>query len=73
VRDLLGPLPEVRLFPTGGIDEAGAAAYFEAGTTVVGIGSRLMSPAAIAAGDTSAIAAAAVRFAQVAEQARGGR
>ena len=73
VRDLLGPLPEVRLFPTGGIDEAGAAAYFEAGTTAVGIGSRLMSPAAIAAGDTTAIAAAAGRFAQVAEQARAGR
>jgi 2-dehydro-3-deoxyphosphogluconate aldolase / (4S)-4-hydroxy-2-oxoglutarate aldolase len=73
VRDLLGPLPDVRLFPTGGIDEAGAAAYFEAGAAVVGIGSRLMAPAAIARGDLDAIAAAADRFAQVAAQARRSR
>jgi 2-dehydro-3-deoxyphosphogluconate aldolase / (4S)-4-hydroxy-2-oxoglutarate aldolase len=70
VRDLLGPLPDVRLFPTGGIDEAGAAAYFEAGVAVVGIGSALMAPAAITSGDTDAIAAAAARFARVAAQAR---
>jgi 2-dehydro-3-deoxyphosphogluconate aldolase / (4S)-4-hydroxy-2-oxoglutarate aldolase len=73
VRDLLGPLPDVRLFPTGGIDEAGAAAYFEAGAAVVGIGSRLMAPAAIARSDLDAIAAAADRFAQVAAQARRSR
>ena len=71
VRDLLGPLPGTRLFPTGGIDEAGAAAYFAAGATMGGIGSRLMNPAAIATGDTDAIAAAAARFAQVAAQAPG--
>ena len=70
VRDLLGPLPDVRLFPTGGIDEAGAAAYFEAGVAAVGIGSALMHPAAIARGDTGTIAAAATRFAQVAAQAQ---
>ncbi|MBV9793268.1 MAG: bifunctional 4-hydroxy-2-oxoglutarate aldolase/2-dehydro-3-deoxy-phosphogluconate aldolase [Actinobacteria bacterium] len=73
VRDLLGPLPAVRLFPTGGIDEAGAAAYLAAGAAVVGIGSRLMAPAAVAAGDTDAITAAAGRFAEVAAQARAGR
>jgi 2-dehydro-3-deoxyphosphogluconate aldolase / (4S)-4-hydroxy-2-oxoglutarate aldolase len=70
VRDLLGPLPDVRLFPTGGIDETAAAAYFEAGVAVVGIGSALMTPAAIARGDTDAIGAAATRFARVAAQAR---
>jgi 2-dehydro-3-deoxyphosphogluconate aldolase/(4S)-4-hydroxy-2-oxoglutarate aldolase len=70
VRDLLGPLPGVRLFPTGGIDEAGAAAYFEAGAAAVGIGSALMPPDAIARGDTDTIAAAATRFARVAAQAQ---
>jgi 2-dehydro-3-deoxyphosphogluconate aldolase / (4S)-4-hydroxy-2-oxoglutarate aldolase len=73
VRDLLGPLPGVRLFPTGGIDEAGAAAYFEAGVAAVGIGSALMNPAAIASGDTGAIGAAATRFARVAAAARAGQ
>jgi 2-dehydro-3-deoxyphosphogluconate aldolase/(4S)-4-hydroxy-2-oxoglutarate aldolase len=70
VRDLLGPLPAARLLPTGGIDEAGASAYLAAGAAAVGIGSGLMAPAAIAAGDVDAIAAAADRFARVVAQAR---
>lgn len=73
VRDLLGPLPAARLLPTGGIDEAGAAAYLAAGAAVVGIGSRLMAPAAISAGDVDAIAAAASRFARVAAGAQSAR
>jgi len=73
VRDLLGPLPAARLLPTGGIDEAGASAYLAAGAAAVGIGSRLMAPAAIAAGDVDAIAAAADRFARVVAQARAAR
>jgi 2-dehydro-3-deoxyphosphogluconate aldolase / (4S)-4-hydroxy-2-oxoglutarate aldolase len=73
VRDLLGPLPAARLLPTGGIDEAGTSAYLAAGAAAVGIGSRLMAPAAIAAGDVDAIAAAADRFARVVAQARAAR
>jgi 2-dehydro-3-deoxyphosphogluconate aldolase/(4S)-4-hydroxy-2-oxoglutarate aldolase len=73
VRDLLGPLPAARLLPTGGIDEAGASAYLVAGAAAVGIGSRLMAPAAIAARDVDAIAAAADRFARVVAQARAAR
>jgi 2-dehydro-3-deoxyphosphogluconate aldolase / (4S)-4-hydroxy-2-oxoglutarate aldolase len=73
MRDLLGPFPAMRLMPTGGIDEAGASAYLAAGAAVVGIGSRLMEPAAVAAGDVETIAAAADRFARVAASARGTR
>jgi 2-dehydro-3-deoxyphosphogluconate aldolase / (4S)-4-hydroxy-2-oxoglutarate aldolase len=71
LRDLLGPLPGTRFLPTGGIDEAGASAYLAAGAAAVGIGSRLMEPAAVAAGDVGAIAAAARRFASVVAEARG--
>lgn len=73
VRDLLGPLPAVRLLPTGGIDEAGASAYLTAGAAAVGIGSRLMDPAAVAAGDVDAIEATARRFARVVAEARAAR
>lgn len=73
VRDLLGPFPAMRLMPTGGIDEAGASEYLAAGAAVVGIGSRLMEPEAVATGDVETIAAAADRFARVAATARGAR
>jgi 2-dehydro-3-deoxyphosphogluconate aldolase/(4S)-4-hydroxy-2-oxoglutarate aldolase len=73
LRDLLGPLPAARFVPTGGIDEAGASAYLAAGAAAVGIGSRLMEPSAVAAGDVGAITAAARRFARVVAEARGAR
>ncbi len=41
VRELRGPLPDVQLIPTGGIDAANAAAYLEAGAAAVGVGSAL--------------------------------
>jgi 2-dehydro-3-deoxyphosphogluconate aldolase / (4S)-4-hydroxy-2-oxoglutarate aldolase len=41
VRELRGPLPEVQLIPTGGIDAGNAAAFLEAGAAAVGIGSAI--------------------------------
>jgi 2-dehydro-3-deoxyphosphogluconate aldolase / (4S)-4-hydroxy-2-oxoglutarate aldolase len=41
VRELRGPLPDVQLVPTGGIDAANAAAFLEAGASAVGVGSGL--------------------------------
>lgn len=38
VRELRGPLPDVALIPTGGVDGANAAAFLEAGAAAVGIG-----------------------------------
>ena len=47
VRELRGPLPEIQLVPTGGIDASSANAYLEAGAAAVGIGSAFVrgSPA----------------------------
>ncbi len=42
VRDLRGPLGEIQVIPTGGIDERNAAAYLEAGASALGIGSALV-------------------------------
>lgn len=38
VRELRGPLPEVRLIPTGGIDASNARAFLDAGAVAVGVG-----------------------------------
>jgi 2-dehydro-3-deoxyphosphogluconate aldolase/(4S)-4-hydroxy-2-oxoglutarate aldolase len=43
VRDVLQPLPDVPLVPTGGIDASNAAEYLGAGAVAVGTGSWLVS------------------------------
>lgn len=43
VRELRGPLGEIELVPTGGIDATSAAAYLAAGAAAVGIGSAIVS------------------------------
>ncbi len=42
VRAMRGPLPEVRLVPTGGVTPEAAREYFAAGAWAVGIGSELI-------------------------------
>ncbi|MGB3801295.1 MAG: bifunctional 4-hydroxy-2-oxoglutarate aldolase/2-dehydro-3-deoxy-phosphogluconate aldolase [Lewinella sp.] len=43
VSDLLAPLNEVRLLPTGGVDITNAEAYFAAGAFGIGMGSGLLN------------------------------
>jgi 2-dehydro-3-deoxyphosphogluconate aldolase/(4S)-4-hydroxy-2-oxoglutarate aldolase len=40
-RELRGPMPEVELIPTGGIDASNARAFLDAGAVAVGIGSAI--------------------------------
>ncbi len=57
VKDLLGPMPWVRIMPTGGVDatEESVTRWIKAGTTCLGIGSKLFPPELIASGDYSGI------------------
>ena len=41
VRELRGPMPDVELIPTGGVDGRNAEAWLDAGAAAVGIGSAL--------------------------------
>jgi 2-dehydro-3-deoxyphosphogluconate aldolase/(4S)-4-hydroxy-2-oxoglutarate aldolase len=50
VKDVLAPLPELRLVPTGGVDLENAGAYIEHGAFAVGIGSNLVQARLIATG-----------------------
>ena len=42
LKGLKGPLSEIRLLPTGGIDASNARAYLDAGAVAVGVGSWLL-------------------------------
>lgn len=43
VRELRGPLGEIELVPTGGVDATSATAYLHAGAVAVGIGSAIVA------------------------------
>ena len=69
VKDLHGPLPDVRIMPTGGIDIDDIAAWLAAGASAVGLGGPLIGDAATggsltALADRARRAADAVAFAR---------
>src|SRR4051812_17243557 len=43
-----GPLPQVRIMPTGGVDLTTASAFLQAGACCLGVGSQLVEPQAVA-------------------------
>ncbi len=45
---LRGPLPQIRVMPTGGVDLKTAAEFLKAGACCLGIGSQLVEPRAVA-------------------------
>jgi 2-dehydro-3-deoxyphosphogluconate aldolase/(4S)-4-hydroxy-2-oxoglutarate aldolase len=45
---LRGPLPQIRLMPTGGVDVKTAADFLKAGACCLGIGGQLVEPKAVA-------------------------
>ena len=62
VKDLLGPLPQLRLVPTGGVNLDNCAAFIEAGAYTVALGSNLVDEAVISSGDWGALSAQAKRY-----------
>lgn len=59
IRDILAPLPQLKLVPTGGIDAKNARAYIDAGATAVGIGGNLVSKQAVQNSDWAQITSVA--------------
>lgn len=64
LKDLKGPLPQLKLVPTGGIQVSNMAEYLEAGAVAVGVGSALVS----AGKSPEEIAETAARFASEARR-----
>lgn len=62
VKDVLAPLPELKLIPTGGVDLDNCAAYMKAGAYSVGIGSNLVDAKLVAARDWAELTRRAQAF-----------
>lgn len=69
---LRGPLPQVRLMPTGGVDLATAPAFLKAGAVCLGVGSQLVDPKLVAAGDFAGITHLAKQYVDIVKRHRAG-
>ncbi len=61
-KDIKGPLPQVRLMPTGGVDMENAAEFIRNGACCVGIGTALLDKKAIQTGDWGVLTKRAERL-----------
>jgi 2-dehydro-3-deoxyphosphogluconate aldolase / (4S)-4-hydroxy-2-oxoglutarate aldolase len=71
LKALHGPLPQIRLMPTGGVDLTTAESFLRAGACCLGVGSALVDPKAVAAGDFARIRDLAAQFTAIVRQFRG--
>ena len=71
LKALHGPLPQVRLMPTGGVNLDTAADFLRAGACALGIGGALVEKKAVAAGDMQRIQSLAQQYVQIVKQTRG--
>jgi 2-dehydro-3-deoxyphosphogluconate aldolase/(4S)-4-hydroxy-2-oxoglutarate aldolase len=62
LKDVRGPLPQVKLMPTGGVTLDNAGDWIRAGAVAVGVGTALLDTAAIAAGNYAVLRANAARI-----------
>ena len=73
IKALKGPLPQIPLLPTGGVNLETAADFILAGSEALGVGGELVQPAALKAGKPEAIIEAARKFVEIVQQARASR
>ncbi|NDJ52248.1 MAG: bifunctional 4-hydroxy-2-oxoglutarate aldolase/2-dehydro-3-deoxy-phosphogluconate aldolase [Chloroflexi bacterium] len=64
IKDVLAPLPQLRLMPTGGISLDNIAAYLQAGVICVGVGGSLLDKQVIAQRNWQQVTAEAKRYTQ---------
>jgi len=70
LKDVRGPLPQVKLMPTGGVTLDNAGEWLKAGAVAVGVGTALLDSKAIMAGDYGVITANARRIVENIRAAR---
>lgn len=70
LKALRGPLPQVKLIPTGGVTLETAADFLKAGATALGIGSSLVEPKAIANRDFARIESLAKQYVEIVKTTR---
>ncbi|HEV8293221.1 MAG TPA: hypothetical protein VGP94_14900, partial [Tepidisphaeraceae bacterium] len=72
-REILAPLPQLRLVPTGGVDLKSVPEWIKAGAACLGIGAALVNKEAMARADWGAITANAKQFVEAIRAARAGK
>ncbi|HEU4560018.1 MAG TPA: bifunctional 4-hydroxy-2-oxoglutarate aldolase/2-dehydro-3-deoxy-phosphogluconate aldolase [Longimicrobium sp.] len=72
IRGVLGPMPFLRLVPTGGVTPENAGDWLRAGAVAVGLGGSLVDPRRVAAGDWDALTDRARLLVATVAAARGG-
>src|SRR4029450_13033673 len=70
-KDMRGPLPQVRMVPTGGVTRENAGEWIRAGAVAIGAGSALVDPSAVKAGRFDIIRGNARAFVEAVALARG--
>jgi len=70
LKALRGPLPQIRLMPTGGVDLSTAAAFLKAGACCLGVGGQLVEPRAVAERNFERIRDLASQYIEIVKQAR---
>jgi 2-dehydro-3-deoxyphosphogluconate aldolase / (4S)-4-hydroxy-2-oxoglutarate aldolase len=70
-KDVLAPLPQVRLMPTGGVDVSNVGYFIKAGVVAVAAGGNLVDAKAAAEGRFEALTERARQFAEAVRVARG--
>ena len=70
LKTLHGPLPQVRLLPTGGVNLSTIADFLKAGACAVGLGGALVEPKAVQSGDMARIKTLAQQYVAIVKQTR---
>jgi 2-dehydro-3-deoxyphosphogluconate aldolase/(4S)-4-hydroxy-2-oxoglutarate aldolase len=70
IKALKGPLPDIPLVPTGGVNLSTAAEFLEAGAAALGIGGELVHPATLKSGNKEAIVENARKFVAIVAETR---
>ncbi len=72
LKALAGPLPQVRMMPTGGVNLQTAGDFLRAGAFALGVGGSLVDPTAVADGNLAKIETLARQFVDVVRKTRAG-
>jgi len=70
IKALKGPLPQIPVVPTGGVNLTTAAEFIHAGAAALGVGGELISAAALQSGNTSEITDNARKYLTAVREAR---
>lgn len=70
IKAIRGPLPQVPLIPTGGVNLDTAADFLRAGASALGIGGELVSSSALSSGDMARITELAKQYLAIVKQVR---